>query len=184
MEIVSQKEVNPPLDTLSIIVYIIASIVVIACLIYLVIISFKERKQKKLSLISDLLPTFSLGKFIIFWSAIGILAVVGIMGAIQLEKSSDKQIYMKVKGEAVLQNYESSGNTLIAHLKGKNKQKYDIYLSKDDELNQKHRIRRGDKVVITSEDKAYQLRERESNLTTNNHSYELAKNSYMEKVDK
>ena len=91
---------------------------------------------------------------------------------------------MKVKGEAVLQNYESSGNTLIAHLKGKNKQKYDIYLSKDDELNQKHRIRRGDKVVITSEDKAYQLRKRESNLTTNNHSYELAKNSYMEKVDK
>ena len=184
MEIVSQKEVNPPLDTLSIIVYIIASIVVIACLIYLVIISFKERKQKKLSLISDLLPSFSLGKFIIFWSAIGMLAVAGIMGAIQLEKSSDKQIYMKVKGEAVLQNYESSGNTLIAHLKGKNKQKYDIYLSKDDELNQKHRIRRGDKVVITSEDKAYQLRKRESNITTNNHSYELAKNSYKEKVDK
>ena len=84
----------------------------------------------------------------------------------------------------MLQNYESSGNTLIAHLKGKNKQKYDIYLSKDDALNQKHRIRRGDKVVITSEDKAYQLRKRESNLTTNNHSYELAKNSYMEKVDK
>ena len=110
------------------------------------------------------------------------LAVGGIVGTIQLEKSSNKQIYMKVKGEAVLQNYEVSGKTLIAHLKGKNKQKYDIYLSKEDELNQKHRIRRGDKVVITS-DKAYQLRKKESNFTTNNHSYELAKNSYMEKVD-
>ena len=182
MEIVSQKEVNPPLDILSISVFVFSIIVVIASLIGLIIISFKEHKQKKTSPFSDLIPTFSLGKFIISWSAIAMLAVGGIVGTIQLEKSSNKQIYMKVKGEAVLQNYEVSGKTLIAHLKGKNKQKYDIYLSKEDELNQKHRIRRGDKVVITS-DKAYQLRKKESNFTTNNHSYELAKNSYMEKVD-
>ena len=45
---------------------------------------------------------------------------------------------MKVKGEAVVQKYESDGDMLIAHLKGKNK--FNIYLSKDDELNQKNRF--------------------------------------------
>ena len=133
MEVVGRKVVNTPLDTLSFIVSIIGGVIVGAIFIGILIIYLLERKRKK--------SAISLSKFIILWS---ICAVSGVLGwfvaiqSIQLDKSGHKKTFVKVKGEAVVQKYESDGDMLIAHLKEKNK--FNIYLSKDDELNQKNRF--------------------------------------------
>lgn len=75
MEVVGQKVVNTPLDTLSFIVSIIGGVIVGAIFIGILIIYLLERKRKK--------SAISLSKFIILWSICAVLGVLGWFVAIQ-----------------------------------------------------------------------------------------------------